>query len=198
MTRKYTVNELKDIINLSHQGIYDRVKLNKFNTVKERVDSRMTTFILFNDDEWNKLIQEVGYRIKDESTLNQFNNQINDFESSDSTVLNQSEKQSSQTELAKIMFEGFNNFTQQLNQLRDGYEDKVLNLSLQTKLLEDSEKRKENEYLKQIAEFKAENERLAKEMQEKTLLLQDEIKSLQDENEKLKQKTFFGIKIGKK
>lgn len=179
MTRKYTVNELKDIINLSHQGIYDRVKLSKFNTVKERVDSRMTTFILFNEDEWNQLIKEVGYRIKDESTLNQFNNQINDFDSSDSTTLNKSEKQSSQTELAKIMFEGFNNFTQQLNQLRDGYEDKVLNLSLQTKLLEDSEKRKENEYLKQIAELKAENIQL------------------KNENEKLKHKTFFGIKIGK-
>jgi len=65
----------------------------------------------------------------------------------------------------------------------------------QVLLLQDSERIKENEYLRQIAEFKTEIANITKQYEEKVELLQNQINLLQSENEKLKQKTFFGIKI---
>lgn len=184
MDKRYTVNELKNIVNLSHQAIYNRINSSnadkRFRTSVERVDSRKTTFILLNDDEMEDLIKEVGVRLNVESTFNKDDS----IETSYSRV---HETPTVPVEVLDKLFDKFNDFTQHLNQVHKEYKDEIVNTSLQVRLLEDSESRTKKEY----QEIQSENQHL-KELNQDLLnklnQLELDLESAKKENEELKEK----------
>lgn len=173
MEKKYTVNELKNLVNLSHQAIYNRVEKGRLRSIVERVDSRNTTFILFTNDEWEQLINNVGLR----RHIDSINNQDDSVET---TFIEKPKIQAEQVELVDKIFTHFTHFTQELNQLHKDHKDELLNISKQLYLLEDSESRTKREY----QEIYAENIQLKQLNQD----LLNKINQLESENQQLKTK----------
>jgi len=192
MDIKYTVNQLEEMINLSHTKIRERIKQGRLRSVEEMINNRKTTVVLFTAEEFQALVNEKGLR-KVEATENK------SIVNLEKTFNKQPEINNSNTELAFKVVELSQLFTKELKE----YNDRLINSESKRLLLED--KSKDTEFYKgECSRFQRENDKLlitieniTKENEAKTALLQSQIDLLQAENQQLKQKSFFGLKFGK-
>jgi len=179
----YTYKQLEGILNTADSVVRKKVEKYQFTTDKKFVNGRKQIVIFLSDEE----IAEIKHEIEENKKI--FGNKksdVNHFKSDKiteniqaETIVNKDIEVQQNPDLIKLIFN-------EVDKIHKSYKDEIVNVSLQNKLLIDSEKRKEDEYLKQIAELKAENIRY-----------KSDNEALKNENEKLKQKTFFGIKFNK-
>lgn len=156
--RKYKVSELSHILGISEQAIRSKVKRNILPSVEETIDNRSITFVPLDDYQLNELINKTNKNKNIYPTINatieqqeeniiEPVNPINPAINFDNVIDYLKQKDQQLENIYSILMEKERNI---------GERDK------QIFLLEDSERRKESEYLRQIAELKAENEKLKK------------------------------------
>lgn len=192
MDIKYTVNQLEELINLSHTKIRERIKQGRLRSVEETINNRKTTVVLFTNDEFQTLVDEKGLR-KVEATENK------SLSNMEETFSKQPEPNHNNNELAFKVIELSQLFTKELKE----YNDRLINSESKVLLLTD--KSKDLEFYKvECIKYQQENnklllmiENITKQNEEKIELLQNQINLLQSENQQLKQKSFFGLKFGK-
>jgi hypothetical protein len=157
MEKRLTIAELSEVLNISVQATNKKVKKRGLKTTKELINNRLTTIVLLTKNELNDLI----------SSSIQIQPVKQEFEEVFKPVYNHIE-QPVNNQLNKPAYEEILNrvldFTENAHaELKDLYKQ-IAEKDSQVRLLEDSERRKENEYLRQIAELKTENSKLKKEI----------------------------------
>jgi len=163
-TKSYSFKDLMTILQTGYSVVEKKVKKYKFKTDKQVINSRLTTVVLLTDSELEALKQETEFN-KNKYSPN------NNILTSDNSAHNvQPENVDTPTiEFIKSLVEKIEDKNNKILHEKDK----------QLLMLEDIEKRKENEYLQQIAELKGINQQLTEQL------------------EKSKQKSFFGLKFGK-
>lgn len=153
MEKRLTIAELSAVLNISVQATNKKVYKLGLKTTKELINNRLTTIVLLDDNTLNDLILNTNIQQPVKQTINRVEQPVYN------EVYKQVDNQFNQPTYEQILNRVLD-FTEQTNQeIKQLYKD-VSEKDKQIYLLEDSEKRKENEYLKQISELKYENEKL--------------------------------------
>lgn len=157
MEKKYSISQLVSLLGISRTAVNRKIKKYSFDTVQEYVNGRPMKLVCVKDEELEALLEEVKHTKGGASTVS------SDAKKLDNTVLNElppyEEKpekaqpvNNSGEELVKKVLDQNEKILEQLQH----YVDRVVTAESQLKLIETSEKNKEDEYLK----IKAENEHL--------------------------------------
>ncbi|MEI8390456.1 MAG: hypothetical protein WCG23_11305 [bacterium] len=177
----YTYKQLEGIFNTADSVVRKKVEKYQFNTDKKFVNGRKQIVVFLSDEEISEIRHEIEENKKifgsKKAEVNHLKSDEIPISRQPENIVNKDIEPQQQPDLIKLIFN-------EVDKIHKSYKDEIVNVSLQNKLLIDSEKRKEDEYLRQISEFKAEN-----------IQLKTDNESLKKEIEHLKQKTFFGIKL---
>lgn len=158
-TKEFTVAEFSKILNTSVNTAWKKIKKNGLITIKKPVNNREITFVLLNDDQYNNLISE-------NETTNNINNNLNNPNYEDYVTLHEQVNiPQNQIDLVSVI-ENVMSYSRDMNNQIKDYVDRVINAEKQVKLLEDIEKRKDDEFIKSQAKIK-ELELKVKELEEK-------------------------------
>ena len=172
MSQKYSISDLADILGVSRTTVNKKIKKHGFNIVQEYVNSRPLKLILVSDEELQALKKEIEL-IRDDNTVLNNNAETNLNVSTGNEGVNHAESRADTGNIVENILRHNETVLDQIryyaNSLVEAERNKV-------KLLEDLEKRKEDEYLKTMAENK--------QLREQNLQFQAEI-------EKLKKKPKF-------
>lgn len=145
--KQYKISELASILGISEQAVRSKVKRNILPSVEETIDNRTITFVPLENDELNTLIE------KTRKNKNIYPTQIPTLGQPEENIA-QPEKQS--IDLGMVI-DYLKQKDQQIENIYSILLDKERNIGEKDKqiyLLEDSESKKETEYLKQTAELK--------------------------------------------
>lgn len=148
MEKRLTIAELSDVLQISVQAGSKKVKKLGLKTTKELINNRLTTIVLLSDDQLNELILNANAKQPAKQSLNQFNQPV--YREVEQPSLNQFNKPGYEEILTRVL-----DFTEKTQEDFKLLYKELSEKDSQVKLLEDSEKRKENDYLKQISELKS-------------------------------------------
>lgn len=163
---KYKVSELAEILGVSEPAIRKKLKRGVYNTVEETINNRKVTLIKLDDNELSEMIEQAKVNKTIHSTV-------------EPTYTNRTENVTNQINQADILekiIELSERYNNNMQNVYEKHSEQIAHLNSQVLLLEDSEKRKDNEYLKQIQELRAENQRLHNQLENVTEELEKERK----------------------
>lgn len=163
MTKKLTVSELSSLLGVSVNTTWKKIHRKGLLTDKEVVNNREITVVLLTDDEYNDLISE-------RNISDPFINQVNNPNYEDNVIFNEGVNDvnpsvssvNSGVNINDLMDRVINYSLEVNNQMKE-YVDRVINAEKQVKLLEDLERRKDDDFSRmqaEIKELKALNEQL--------------------------------------
>ena len=169
-----TTTELANELICSKKTARNRAIKEGFETVLKEVDGRDIEAFKIPTDKLNELKSKV------QKAKLKYSGSMENIEEISETVSepyqNPTNNNVNNEQSQSFIFQIMDKYREDIYTLNDKFREEILTKDRQVLLLEDSEKRKENEYLRQIAEFKT------------------EIEKLRAENEALKKKSgFFGI-----
>ena len=166
VVKKYTVQELSSILNLSDTAIRKQIKKGRFQTCSEQVGSRSVTKVILSDNELNQLIQDYSKNKVPNQVLNQFDepekkfSEVHQTSSFDDENGNKAQIDSNKMiEFVEVYTNKLENLYKQLNE-----KDK------QIYLLEDIENRQKKEYFEikaKLKELEEENKALKTKLDKK-------------------------------
>ena len=156
MSKKLKVAELAVILSITPKTAYKVIEREGLITSKDIVNGREITVI--NIDESSLLELQEKYK------ENNGNNIVNNGNYEDILTAQYTIDSDKNIENKENLLDKFINYSIAVNKEHreelKTYIERVINAEKQVKLLEDSEHNKESEYLRQVAELKAENEKL--------------------------------------
>jgi len=177
--QKHSIADLAGILGVSRTTVNKKIKKHGFNVVQEYVNSRPLKLILVSDEELQALKTEIELN-RDDNTLLNNNAETNLNVSTVNKGVNSIKNQADTGNIVENILRHNETVLDQIryyaNSLVEAERNKV-------KLLEDLEKRKEDEYLKTMAENK--------QLREQNFQFQAETEKLRAENEKLVKKPKF-------
>jgi len=152
--KKYKVADIASILGITPKTIYKLIENEELKTIQDTIRGRKITLVLCTDSELETLKNKY-LEIKGKNTVNESNYEdiLTGYE-----VVNESKNIQTPDLIDKFMNFSITVNEQHNNQLKE-YIERVIESEKQVRLLEDSERNKENGYLRQIAELKAELEK---------------------------------------
>lgn len=175
MPQKLTVSELSQMLGVSVNTVWKKIKRRGLTTVKERVNNREITLIMLSDNELSALKQESF-------SSSPINNGDDNPNYEDSVTIHEGVKMSNPPQDMIFLVESIMNYSRDMNNQVKEYVDRVINAEKQVKLLENLENRKTADFVEQQA--------LIKQLQEELSEASGKIELLQKENEELKKRKF--------
>jgi len=172
-TRDYKVADLATILGVAPKTIYKYIEKGELITIQCIEKGRKVTKVTLTKDD----LLEFKEKYFSLPLENESNHQVNESNCEEILTSYEVVNESKQDKTIEII-DKITNFTLQVtnqhnNQLKE-YIDRVIESEKQVKLLEDIEKRKENEYLRQISEYKTKFASLEKENTELKQQLEQE------------------------
>jgi len=154
MERKLKVSEFAELIGITSKTVYKMESRGEIKTVNERVNNRLTTIVVTNDEEIQKFRLSYSKSPFNNSNYEEFVTNNNESMNNNNTSQTAPNNEFIQEIFEKIVIlnEEYNNRIEKLNNELIDSKSKLL-------LLEDRAG-KEGLYLKEINELKAENEQL--------------------------------------
>lgn len=151
MSKKLTVAELSQVLGVSVNTTWKKIKKKGLTTVKDTVNNRDITFVLLTDGEYDELISDSSVH----NPINGVGYESNyeDFETIHEGVKVPSSSFDSHVDVNSII-ERVMDYSKEMNNQVKEYINRVIDAEMQVKLLEDSENRKDSEYHRITAENK--------------------------------------------
>jgi len=155
----YTVSELANSLECSLPVAKKKALSNHSGTTFKVINGKKLNAYKLSNDKLIELKEEI-FRNKLTFVKNNDTESAYEVVSGINEVVSNRYVPAEQSPIVEIMRE----YKNDLKELYKEHNEQLLNTQLQVRLLEDSERRKENEYLRQIAELKTENEKLKQEL----------------------------------
>lgn len=194
MEQRYSVAALAKIIKLSETAIREKINKGDIRFIEGKVNRKPAKIVLLTAVEYNLLVEDYGLREPshafEQSTQN-FDEDVIDVESSEPKFVYGHNKPSESEVVLKVL-ETTDNFRVSYENLSKDFGEIKEQLGAaknEVKLLTQFDKSKDDEINKLRAELTESLQKFAK--------LEERHSQVEQENMKLKKKTFFGIKIGK-
>jgi len=166
VVKKYTVQELSSILNLSDTAIRKQIKKGKFETSSELVGSRFVTKVILSDNELNQLIHDYSKNKVPNQVLSQFDEPERKFSEVYQTCSIDDDKRNTLSIDDNKMIEFIETYTSKLENLYKQLNEK----DKQIYLLEDFEARQKKEYFEikaKLKELEEENKALKTKLDKK-------------------------------
>jgi hypothetical protein len=154
MERKLKVSEFAELIGITSKTVYKMESRGEIKTVNERVNNRLTTIVVTNDEEIQKF--RLSYS---KSPFNNSNYEEFVTNNNESMNNNNSSQTAPNNEFIQEIFEKIVILNEEYNNRIEKLNNELIDSKSKLLLLEDRAG-KEGLYLKEINELKAENEQL--------------------------------------
>ena len=154
MERKLKVSEFAELIGITSKTVYKMESRGEIKTVNERVNNRLTTIVVTNDEEIQKF--RLSYS---KSPFNNSNYEEFVTNNNESMNNNNASQTSPNNEFIQEIFEKIVILNEEYNNRIEKLNNELIDSKSKLLLLEDRAG-KEGLYLKEINELKAENEQL--------------------------------------
>jgi hypothetical protein len=151
MSKKLTVAELSQVLGVSVNTTWKKIKKRGLTTVKDMVNNREITFVLLEDGEYEELVSESSVHHPVNSLG--YDSNYEDIDTIHEGVKMPSSSFDSHVDVFSIV-ERVMDYSKEMNNQVKEYINRVIDAEMQVKLLEDSENRKNNEYHRISAENK--------------------------------------------
>ncbi len=205
MTKEYLISEFANEFEVSVNTAWKWIKKQGLNTELKNINNRDVNVVILSDKEYNNLYSKKFGRLPGEANRNNMNNTNNDmneyFEDAEyeHININQHTNPISQQVDARNIIESVMTYSKDMNNHIKEYIDRIINAESQIRLLEDSERRKEAEYLSLVSNNKILNEQVheakdninnleneLKLLRKRNIEMETKNNKLQEENKKIK------------
>ncbi len=184
MSKEYLISEFASEFEVSVNTAWKWIKKQGLKTELKNVNNRDVNVVLLSDEEYNNLYSKKFGRLPGEVNTNDMNNDMNEyFEDAEYEHINVNQHTNpiSQQVDARNIIESVMTYSKDMNNHIKEYIDRIINAESQIRLLEDSERRKEADYLSLVSNNKILNEQV-NEAKDNINNLENELKLLRKRN----------------
>lgn len=176
MTKRLTVSELSNILGVSVNTTWKKIKKKGLTTLKESVNNRVITVIEVTQDELDTLMDEQNVNNPaNKGVMNQ------NYEENDTIYTPyEAQPQNLNNSEAYSLMQMVMNYSKEMNDISQAHMDRIIEAETKVRLLEDSE----NKSMSHFHEISAEN----KQLKERNKELETKVQELEQRLEKLDKK----------
>ncbi len=186
MSKEYLISEFAAEFEVSVNTAWKWIKKQGLNTELKNINNRDVNVVILSDEEYKNLYSKKFGKLPGEAntSANETNNDMNEyFEDAEYEHINTNQHTNpmSQQLDTRNIIESVMNYSKDMNNHIKEYIDRIINAESQIRLLEDSERRKDAEYLSLVSNNKILNEQV-NEAKENIHNLENELKLLRKRN----------------